>query len=141
MRGILTGGLILTLAALGFGCSDSPTDPGDPGGNRQPAPVGTLAPVQQFTIEASPTTVEAKRSLQLTATAVRAGEESPVALRDIVWESSDTTVATVSSSGLVRGAGAGQADIRAFWQTNRATVRITVLKAADDPSCRKGICL
>ena len=141
MRGILTRGLILTLAALAYGCSDSPTDPDGPGGTLQPAPEGTPAPVEQFTITASPATINAGRSVHLTATAVRAGEEGQVPSADVRWESSDNTVATVSTSGLVRGLRAGQVDIRALWQVNRASVRITVLASPDDPSCRKGICL
>jgi uncharacterized protein YjdB len=97
--------------------------------------------VEQFTIAASPSTISAGRSVHLTATAVRAGEESQVPAEDVVWESSDKTVATVGSNGLVRGLRAGQVDIRALYQANRATVRITVLAAPDDPSCRKGICI
>ncbi len=141
MRGLLTRGFILTLATVTLGCSDAPTDPGGPRGTTPEVPVGPVAPVERFTIAASPSTITAGRSVRLTATAVRAGEESQVAAEDVVWESSDKTIATVGSSGLVRGLRAGQVDIRALYQTNRATFRITVLAAPDDPSCRKGICL
>jgi alpha-amylase len=140
MRGLLTRGFILTLTAVALGCSDSPTDPGGPVGDTDPTPVGPAAPVEQFTIEASPSTINAGRSVHVRATAVRAGEESQVPSEDVLWESSDKTVATVSSSGLVRGLRAGQVEIRALYQTNRASVRITVLSAPDDPSCKK-VCL
>ena len=141
MRGILTRGLILTLAALAlrmlglthgswWSRRDSPA-----------GPLGTPEPVEQFTITASAATISAGRSVHLTAIAVRAGEEGQVPSADVRWESSDNTVATVSTSGLVRGLRAGQVDIRALWQVNRASVRITVQAAPDDPSCRKGICL
>jgi hypothetical protein len=141
MRGLLTRVLILTLAAIALGCSDSPVEPPDPGGRVGPAPERPAGPVELFTIAASPSTINAGRSVHLIATAVRAGEESQVPSEDVVWESSDKTVATVSSSGLVRGLRAGQVEIHALYQTNRATLRITVLAAPDDPSCRKGICI
>ena len=137
MRGLLTRGFCLTLAALAFGCSDSPTDPGDPGGNQRPVPAGPV----EFVISASPATINAGRSVFLKASTVRDGEVTELSSADVRWESSDSTVATVSKMGQVRGLRAGQADIRALYQTNRATLRITVLAAPDDPSCRKGICI
>jgi Big-like domain-containing protein len=137
MRGILTGGLILTLAALGFGCSDSPTDPGDPGGTLQPIPAGPV----EFTIVASPTTINAGRSVYLKASAGRPGEQAAIPSADVRWESADTTVATVSKMGQVRGQRSGQVDVRGYWHTDKATVRITVVPSVEDPSCRKDLCL
>lgn len=42
------------------------------------------------------------------------------------WRSSDTTVATVSASGLVRGIAAGTATITASYKNNRGTATVTV---------------
>ena len=126
------------LAALALGCTDSPsepTDPGGPDGSVGPAPV---QPVDQFTIAAPRTTINTGRSLQLTATARRAGEDTQLPSADILWQSSDRTVATVTASGLVRALRPGQVDIRASYQTNRAVVRITVLKSLALPGCGNG---
>jgi Bacterial Ig-like domain (group 2) len=145
MRGILTRGFVLTLAALALGCSDSPTDvttpPVDPGPRTGPAP---SAPVDQFAVAPGTASLHAGRALQLSASALRGGVESEVAAGDVLWESSDEAIATVETDGLVRGLRPGEVEIRALWETNRALVRINVLKAEappQDPSCRKGICL
>jgi uncharacterized protein YjdB len=102
-----------------------------------------VAPVDNFTVAPGVATIHAGGTLQLTATAVRAGEESRVPPEAVSWSSSNEGVATVGANGLVRAILPGQIEIRALWQTNRATVRITILKAVseDDPSCAKGICL
>ena len=137
MRGILTRGFSLTLAALALGCSDSPTDPGDPGGSQLPVPAGPV----EFVISATPATINAGRSVFLKASAVRDGEVTELSSADVQWESSNDAVATVSKMGQVRGVRAGQVTIQGSWHADRATVRITVLEEVDDPSCRKGICL
>jgi uncharacterized protein YjdB len=140
MRGILSRALVLALTALAVGCSSTPTEPppGDPGGSREPTP----GPVQGFTIAPSDAILHAGGRLQLTATALRGGLESRVPSEAVSWSSSNEAVATVGPTGLVRTILPGQVEILALWQTNRATVRITVLKAVrdDDPSCRK-LCL
>jgi Bacterial Ig-like domain (group 2) len=142
MRGILGSGFIVTLTALSLGCSSSPTEvptlPGDPPPGTVPSPT---APVERFTVAPGSATLNAGKALQLTATAVRAGLESQVPSADVLWDSSDKTIAIVAASGLVRGLRPGQVDIRARWQANRAAVRINVLKAvSDDPSCKGGRC-
>ena len=144
MRGILSRALVLTLTALAIGCSSTPTEPppgppDGPGGSREPSP----GPVQGFTIAPSDAILNAGGRLQLTATVLRGGVESRVPSEAVSWSSSNEVVATVGPNGLVRTILPGQVEIRALWHTNRATVRITVLKAVrdDDPSCSKGICL
>jgi uncharacterized protein YjdB len=51
----------------------------------------------------------------------------------VTWLSSDAGIATVSSTGLVRGVRPGGAEITVRWGTSRAIVRITVLKADPRP--------
>jgi hypothetical protein len=95
--------------------------------------------VESFTVAPGLATINAGGELQLIAIARRAGAESQVPSDAVRWSSSNEAIATVGPDGLVRGILPGQVEIRALWQTNRATVRITVLKAVpnDDPSCKR----
>src|SRR6266702_2485642 len=72
----------------------------------------TSVPVASVTVSPAPASVPAGQTLQLTATP-KDVNGNPLTGRTISWSSSNTSVATVSSSGLVSGVVAGSATITA----------------------------
>src|SRR5205823_6271995 len=82
-------------------------------------------PVATVTVSPAPASVPAGQTAQLTATPKDASGNSLTG-RTITWASSNTSVATVSSSGLVRGVVAGSATITATSETKSGTSAITV---------------
>src|SRR5207245_8359632 len=66
----------------------------------------TVAPVAAVTVTPSSGTVAIGQTVQLTATP-RDASGNPLTGRAIGWSSSDNTIATVSSTGLVSGVAAG----------------------------------
>jgi len=117
-RGRLRRGSILVrplvLAAVfgaAVGCADGGTQPPD---DR----VATLE------VEPGTVTVEAGKSVQITATARTS--RGVVVERDIIWNSSDAAVARVSSTGLVTGVMPGAADVTASVDGRQAKAVVTV---------------
>ena len=82
-------------------------------------------PVASVTVSPSSASVPAGSALQLTATPKDAAG-NPLSGRTIAWSSSNTAVATVSSSGLVSGVVAGSATITAMSEGQSGTAAITV---------------
>src|SRR5207237_365673 len=82
-------------------------------------------PVATVTVSPASASVPAGQTAQLTATPKDASGNSLTG-RTITWASSNTSVATVSSSGLVRGVVAGSATITATSETKSGTSAITV---------------
>lgn len=98
------------------------------GGVRAQATVVVEAPVAEVEISPSPASVGAGRTLQLTAKLTdAAGNE--LSGRDLAWQTSDDTVATVDGDGLVSGLMGGQVTITASSEGVDDTVQVTV----DDP--------
>src|SRR5213596_4707 len=85
----------------------------------------TLAPVAAVTVTPSSGTVAIGRTVQLTATP-RDASGNPLTGRAIGWSSSDNTIATVNSSGLVTGVVAGAVTITATSEGQSGTASITV---------------
>jgi len=85
----------------------------------------TLAPVAAVTVTPSSGTVAIGRTVQLTATP-RDASGNPLTGRAISWSSSDNTIATVNSSGLVTGVVAGAVTITATSEGQSGTASITV---------------
>ncbi len=86
----------------------------------------TVTPVASVAVTPSPASVQAGQTVQLTATAKDAnGTTLPG--RPMTWASSNTTVAAVSTSGLVLGKVAGSATITATseGQTGSSTLTVT----------------
>ena len=112
-----TGSTLLFLRA-GFACEDEPPVPPPP----EPA-----------SISVSPTEVVLRALHDTTRlTAVVVDEDGDVIENyDVMWSTTDTSVATVSKSGLVRAAGAGEAAITATAGSVSATVAITVILNRD----------
>jgi len=82
-------------------------------------------PVASVTVSPASASVPAGSALQLTATPKDAAG-NPLSGRTIAWSSSNTAVATVSSSGLVSGVVAGSATITAMSEGQSGTAAITV---------------
>jgi hypothetical protein len=109
------------VAALLLGCSDS-TGPSEPPGALRPQPPGG----QSFRVSPNSATLQSGQTLQLATTyagnpALSGGQAS------LSWQSSDPSVATVSSTGIVRGIGSGQARIFAILGGYQASAVVTVV--------------
>ncbi len=92
--------------------------------------VTTSAPVPVASVSVSPAadTLQVGQTQQLTATA-RDANGNVLTGRAVTWSSSNTAVATVSSTGLVRAVAAGSASIRATSEGRTGTSAITVTAA------------
>ena len=88
---------------------------------RPPAPVA----VASVTIAPETATIDPGATQQLSAT-MRDASGAVLTGRSVAWQSLNTAVATVSSSGLVTGVSAGTARIRATSETVADTATITV---------------
>jgi hypothetical protein len=105
------------IACVALGCNDMASSPDRTvaGGPGDPAFVGRPVSVQP-----SNATIDAGRTVQLTATA------RPKKISSFTWTSSNGSVATVSSTGLVTGIAAGTATITAAAGSAGGTATITV---------------
>jgi uncharacterized protein YjdB/alpha-tubulin suppressor-like RCC1 family protein len=74
-------------------------------------------------------TLVPQSTLQLTAT-VKDANGNPLSGRTLTWQSSASTVASVSNEGLVTGIGVGTATVTATSEGKNATANITVLEGA-----------
>ncbi|HYL54097.1 MAG TPA: Ig-like domain-containing protein, partial [Gemmatimonadales bacterium] len=88
----------------------------------------TLAPVASVTVTPSSANVAITGTVQLTATPKDANG-NPLTGRAISWSSSDNTIATVSSTGLVTGVAAGTVTITATSEGKSGTASVTVAGA------------
>lgn len=122
------------VATLLFACSDS-TGPSD----RTPSLEAAGTPeAASYQVAPASATLQQGQSLQFTATysgnpALSSGSSS------IIWHSSDDRVATVSTSGLVRGVAHGQARIFAIRGGYQASAIVTVagqMKKHEGPTVR-----
>jgi len=83
---------------------------------------GAANKLKSISVSPSSATVDAGATVQLTATATPRGSATT-----FTWSSSNTAVATVSTSGLVRGIAAGTASIRAAAGGQTGTSTVTVV--------------
>jgi len=113
----------LGVAVLGFGCSDQavtdPIDPSNPGFARV-----VIVPDQA--------TLDSNQTLQLKAYGVTSASDS-VALSSIAWSTSNTSVATVSSSGLLKGLTGGGVVVTATSGGKNGAANITVRATTAPP--------
>jgi uncharacterized protein YjdB len=88
----------------------------------------TLRPVATVAVMPADTTVRVGNTVQLTAT-LRAANNTVLTGRPITWASSDTTIATVSNTGLVRGVRASNqfVSITATSEGRTGTGRVIVI--------------
>jgi alpha-tubulin suppressor-like RCC1 family protein len=91
--------------------------------------VGPPPPSVGFVLSPDTVTVVLRASAQLTGVSRDAtGAPTPIEASQVVWTSSDPTVLSVGSTGLVTGVGAGSATITATWSGYSATARVTVMQ-------------
>lgn len=109
------------MAVLVWGCGGGGTNPSPP-----PPPPPPPAPVVT-SVEVSPLTgpLFITDTLQLTAT-VKDQNGAVMTGKTVTWSSSNATLATVSSSGLVIGVGAGAVTISALVDARTGTAQLTV---------------
>ncbi|HEX9310834.1 MAG TPA: Ig-like domain-containing protein [Gemmatimonadaceae bacterium] len=91
--------LLCLLAAAGLSCGDSASGPGS-------------TAVAVVTISVPPRNIDVGGTAQLTATAYNLAGDELIGLT-FEWSSSDKTIATVSSTGVVTGVAVGSARITA----------------------------
>jgi uncharacterized protein YjdB len=93
----------------------------------------TVPPVASVTVAPSTASVEAGKTVQLTAT-TRDANGNVLTGRTVAWTSLNTAVATVSSSGLVTGVAAGgPAGVEATSEGQTGTAQITVTAPPPPP--------
>lgn len=109
------------------GGSDGGSDGGSNDGGSAPAPVATV------TVSPSSGTIQVGGTLQLTATP-KDQNGNALSGRTITWSSSNTSIATVTSSGLVRGVAAGTVTIRATSEGKTGQATITVQSSGSQGS-------
>src|SRR6266496_5316007 len=106
--------LFAAIALLGA-CSSSPTGPAEP--KLPDLPPGTTL----FLIVAPNTaTINGGHSLRMTVSRQNAHGQT-IAPSEVVWASSNVTVARIGSDGTVTGMASGTAQISAQWQGMRGT--------------------
>src|SRR5206468_3343642 len=84
-----------------------------------------VVPVSSVTVSPASATVQVGQTVQLTATPKDASG-NPLTGRMVTWSSSNNSVASVTSSGLVSGGAAGSATITATSEGQSGTASITV---------------
>ncbi|PYP03237.1 MAG: hypothetical protein DMD57_09055 [Gemmatimonadetes bacterium] len=84
-----------------------------------------VVPVSSVTVSPASATVQVGQTVQLTATPKDANG-NPLTGRMVTWSSSNNSVASVTSSGLVSGGAAGSATITATSEGQSGTASITV---------------
>jgi len=94
--------VVCASAAWLVGCGDKPV-----------APTAPSAAVTALAISAPPASLKPGESVQLTATATLSSGQTANAASTVAWNSSDSSVATVSSGGLVTAKSDGRVTIRA----------------------------
>lgn len=107
----IVGAVALTLAT--GACHDTATSP-------------STTTVTLYTVVVSGSPVLIGGTSQFTATAKMSDDTTKDVTSEAIWASSDTTVATVSSSGLVEGLLAGQVKITATYQNLTGSYTFTV---------------
>ena len=93
----------------------------------------SVVAVASVTMNRATASIAAGESLQLLATPRDAGG-NPLTGRTIVWTSSNTSVASVSSSGLVTGVSGGTASVYATVDGIRGSTAVTVAQAPEPPA-------
>jgi len=99
-----------------------------------------VPPVASVTVTPNPATVGLGDSLQLTAT-LKDGSGNVLTGRAVTWQSTNSVVASVSNTGLVRALAAGDATITATSEGKSGTsaigsrLRFTTISAGQDFTC------
>ena len=89
----------------------------------------TIVPVASVTLSPASTSVSQGSTVQLAATPKDANG-NPLSGRVVTWTTSDTTIAKVSSSGLVTGRAVGSATVTATSEGKSGTAAVTVVASS-----------
>ena len=103
--GLIGSILLFSLALTGCG--------GSGGSNSQPTPNKTTPTLVSISVTGSTTTVVAGSTLQLSASGKYSDGSTGSLTTQVSWKTSDATLATISTSGLVTGVAAGTVTITA----------------------------
>jgi uncharacterized protein YjdB len=121
----VNGNGLVTAGATGGSATITATSEGQSG---TAAVTVTFVPVASVTVSPTTASLQVGQTTQLTATPKDANG-NPLSGRVVTWASSNTTVATVSGSGLVSAKAAGSATITATSEGQNGTSSITVTQA------------
>src|SRR5437879_4640503 len=91
-----------------------------------PTPTPTLPPVTAVAISGLPTSLTVGQAVQLQASVTLPDGSRLDATSEVAWQSSDASVARVSTAGLLTVAGAGEAEITVTLQNVRGTTHVSV---------------
>ena len=120
VRGLCLSVALAWVMSCGGGGGGTPTTPSN---TTPPPPAVTLGSV---TVTAPASSAKVGDSAQFTATAVMSNSTTQTVTTQSSWQSSNTTVATVTVTGMVAAVGAGEADIRATYQSVTGLAHIVV---------------
>lgn len=124
---VLFGRYLLVALALSLvSCGGSSGGSGSTPTN--PAP--TTPTVSTVNVTGPSASAKMGETAQFTATAIMSNGSTQTVTGQATWQSSNTVVATVSSSGMVTAVGVGDADIRASFQSVTGSARMTVVSVA-----------
>lgn len=101
-----------------------------------PSPTGPTPPghaVTQVTVAGPAGSAKPGDTAQFQATATLSNGTSRTVTTQAAWESSDQNVATVTSGGVVTAVAAGEAEIRATYQSVTGGLRVTVASTPPAP--------
>lgn len=124
----------LILASCGGGSSSS---------SGSTTPTTPTATVNSITVTGPSGSAKPGDSAQFTATAAMSNGTSQTVTNQATWQSANSGVATISSSGLVVAVAAGDTDIRATYQGVTGTAHVTVTAPtppAPPPPTTLGVC-
>ena len=126
---ILTSATVTVFALLAFiSCSDLPTHPGLDTDDLSADASRVVASVQ---VQLGSSSISVGETTQATATLQ--DRRGNTIQRSVSWTSSNTSVATVSGSGLVTGVAGGTSDITATSQGKTGSATITVIDSSSPP--------
>ena len=128
------GVCLLVAVAWVVSCGGGGGTPTTPSNTTPPPPAVTLGSV---TVTAPAPAAKVGDSAQFTATAVMSNSTTQTVTTQSSWQSSNTAVATVTANGMVAAVGAGEADIRATYQsvTGLAHVVVTAVTSSSFSLC------
>jgi uncharacterized protein YjdB len=129
MRSVLYSAAVVTLVGVLAACSSSPTDP----------PPEADGPTGALVVAPSAATITPGDVVRLAASVGQA-DGNRWAPFDIVWQSTDPTIATVAFDGVVQGLKPGEVHIVASWQGTASFAHVTVLESVTQvPLCLKNL--
>jgi hypothetical protein len=131
MRFILSSAAGVILVGVLAACSSSPTDLHE----------DTEGQTGALVVAPSAATISPGGTVRLVAAAVGQTDGNRWTPADIVWQSTDPTIATVGLDGMVQGLKAGEVKIVASWQGATSSARVTVLASpvTQVPACLENL--